>query len=260
VVPSQDLAAFVAVAWTLHWRLPDGEALTQQVLPNPSVQIVVDACGRAEAVGVVTGAFSMTLEGQGFLFGLRLRPCGFHAIVKEPVARYTNRRVPLAAVLPAVDSEQLRPLAASADTAALMACLEDGLRAQVPRVNETAARLESLISDMEADSQMMTVDQAARSFQTSSRTLQRPFHEYVGVSPKWILRRFRLKEAAARLERGETDNIADLAQRLGYYDQAHLNRDFRALIGRPPGVWVRHLPCDLTEPPLDMPSVSAIGN
>jgi AraC-like DNA-binding protein len=243
VVPSQDLAAIVAVGWTLTWKVPDGEAFRQQVLPNPSAQIVVDAYGRAEVWGIVTGAFSTKLEGQGFLFGLRMKPCGFHAIVKEPVARFTNRRVPLAAVLPAMNSERLLPLAASTDASALMACLEEGLRAQAPRVDETAARLELLISEMEADSQMMTVDQAARCFATSSRTLQRLFHEYVGVSPKWILRRLRLKEAAARLEHGEAANIADLAQRLGYYDQAHLNRDFRALIGRPPGAWARQMRC-----------------
>jgi len=86
---------------------------------------------------------------------------------------------------------------------------------------------------------MLTVDQAARSSGTSSRTLQRLFNEYVGISPKWILRRFRLKEAAARIERGEHDNMAELAQRLGYYDQAHLNRDFKALIGQPPSAWGR---------------------
>ena len=221
----------------LTWNLPDGEAFTQQVLPNPSVQIVVDASGRAEIVGIVTGAFSTTLEGRGFWFGLRMKPCGFHAIVKEPAARFTNRRVPLTAVLPAMNSERLLSLAARADGPALMACLEEELRAQAPRLDETAARLESLIGEMESDSQMMTVDQAARSFATSSRTLQRLFHEYVGVSPKWLLRRLRLKEAAARLEHGEAANIADLAQRLGYYDQAHLSRDFRALIGRPPAAW-----------------------
>ena len=239
MVPSIDLADFVAVAWTLEWKLADGEIFPQQVLPNPSVLIVVDTGGRAEVVGIVTGAFSTTVKGDGFIFGLRFKPCGFHPVVRQPVARFTNRRFPVDAVLPGMDSERLRRLAASRDQAGLMACMEQMLRGLAPRRDETGARLESLIYQMEEDSQMTTVDQAARSFGTSSRTLQRLFHERVGVSPKWILRRFRLKETAARIERGERDNMAELAQRLGYYDQAHLNRDYRALVGQPPGAWVR---------------------
>jgi methylphosphotriester-DNA--protein-cysteine methyltransferase len=69
---------------------------------------------------------------------------------------------------------------------------------------------------------------------SSPRSLQRVFRTYVGVGPKWIIRLYRIKEAAARIEDGNVTTWADLALRLGYADQAHFVDDFRRIIGRPP--------------------------
>jgi AraC-like DNA-binding protein len=60
------------------------------------------------------------------------------------------------------------------------------------------------------------------------------FGDYVGVSPKWVMRRARLHEAALRADGGEPVDWAALAADLGYADQAHLTREFTATIGVPP--------------------------
>ena len=67
-----------------------------------------------------------------------------------------------------------------------------------------------------------------------SRTLQRLFARYVGVSPKWVLRRYRLHEAAAALAREQDRPWAEVAAELGYFDQSHFIRDFTAAIGLTP--------------------------
>ena len=108
-----------------------------------------------------------------------------------------------------------------------------------PELDETGEKLQSLIRRMETDSAMVTVAHAAEWCDLSRRTLQRLFRERVGASPKWMLRRFRLKEAAARIDSGDLQNMAELAQQLGYYDQAHLIRDFRAMVGQPPSAYRR---------------------
>ena len=52
-----------------------------------------------------------------------------------------------------------------------------------------------------------------------TRRLQRLFATYVGVSPKV--------------------DLGFLARELGYFDQAHFARDFRAAVGRPPAAYAR---------------------
>jgi AraC-like DNA-binding protein len=66
------------------------------------------------------------------------------------------------------------------------------------------------------------------------RSLQRLFADYVGASPKWVMRRARLHEAAERADSGELVDWAELATDLGYADQAHLTRDFTDTIGVSP--------------------------
>lgn len=68
----------------------------------------------------------------------------------------------------------------------------------------------------------------------STRTLQRLFKRYIGVSPKWVIDRYRMIDAVEALNRGDSPDLADLAYRLGYFDQAHFTRAFSALVGRPP--------------------------
>jgi AraC-like DNA-binding protein len=57
----------------------------------------------------------------------------------------------------------------------------------------------------------------------------------VGVSPKWVIQRYRLHEAAAQLSRADAPELADLPLQLGYFDQSHFIRDFKAVVGCAPG-------------------------
>jgi AraC-like DNA-binding protein len=56
----------------------------------------------------------------------------------------------------------------------------------------------------------------------------------VGVTPKWVLQRVRLHEAADRMADGEKD-WPRLATELGYFDQSHFIKAFKAVIGLSPG-------------------------
>nr|WP_231707844.1 AraC family transcriptional regulator [Arthrobacter caoxuetaonis] len=69
------------------------------------------------------------------------------------------------------------------------------------------------------------------------RKLQRLCSGFLGVSPRWLIRQRRLHEAGEQLRNG--GSLADLATRLGYTDQSHFSRDFRAATGWPPGLFAR---------------------
>ena len=66
------------------------------------------------------------------------------------------------------------------------------------------------------------------------RSLQRLVREQLGLTPKWLIRRYRMQEAAAALADADAPALADLAASLGFADQAHLSREFRAVIGETP--------------------------
>jgi AraC-like DNA-binding protein len=187
--------------------------------------------------GVARKVYVRRLEGAGQVLGVKFRPGAFRPFAGGPVAELADRSVPAAGIFgPEADEVGRRILAR--DDLAEMAALADGfLRGHLPaappdpRVAEVAALVEAIT----ARPQLFRVDELARELGVSVRALQRLFAEYVGVSPKWVLRRARLHEAAARADEGAGIDWAALAADLGYADQAHLTRDFAAAVGTPPG-------------------------
>lgn len=75
----------------------------------------------------------------------------------------------------------------------------------------------------------------------SNRHLVSRFHEQLGPSPKTVARLLRFQRAVGSLTRSRGRRFAEIAQACGYYDQAHLNRDFRELAGISPTAFVASL-------------------
>lgn len=78
------------------------------------------------------------------------------------------------------------------------------------------------------------VADVAKDLGWSLRRLERVFRDEVGLPPKLFARIVRLNAALASLpEEGRVD-LVDVALDCGYFDQSHLLRDFRLLVGASP--------------------------
>jgi transcriptional regulator GlxA family with amidase domain len=100
----------------------------------------------------------------------------------------------------------------------------------------------SIVARILKDREIKTVADLAKATNIEKRKLQRMFSEYVGVSPKWVIRRFRLHELVEALNSGNHPDWAQLAVELGYFDQAHLINDFKSIVGFPPDQYRRASP------------------
>lgn len=80
------------------------------------------------------------------------------------------------------------------------------------------------------------VEQLARELRCSRKHLAARFREHVGVPPKLVARIHRFRRASDLLESSRA-SIAEVAFACGYFDESHLDRDFRAFAGTTPGAW-----------------------
>ena len=231
--PAADLAPFVEHYWIVRWDLRGRDPYTQWVLPYPSVNVTFTP-GRCRVAGVPRGRFGEQLSGTGRVVGVRFRPGGFRPFLTAPVSAVTDRFVPFHELYdPAVAD---RVVGARDDEA--IRVLEEFLRSFGPR-RDPDAELVAAAADRAADPAIVRADQLAAATGTGLRRLQRLFADHVGVGPKWVIRRYRLHEAAARAADGGDLDLVRLAAELGYSDQAHLTRDFTALVGQPPARYAR---------------------
>lgn len=237
-LPDAALAPFVEHYWSVSWDLRDQPPRLQETMPHPNVHAVVDAAGSG-LFGVHTRRFAVELAGQGRVFGIKFRPGGFRPFLREPVASLANRSIPIAAVFGADGDAYERDVLACADVEACAAFSNRLLTTHLPPPDPNAARVADIVARAATDRGITTAEALAECCGLGLRALQRLFNDYVGASPKWVINRYRLHEAIERLALGTAVDWAELALSLGYYDQAHFNRDFRKLVGRSPGEFAR---------------------
>jgi AraC-like DNA-binding protein len=233
--PPEDLASLVDFCWVIRWDLRGRPAHEQAILPHPNVNLAFEAAGAA-VYGVDTKIFTRRLSGAGKAFGVRFRPGGFRRFLSEPISGLNDRVVPAARILgPAADLACALVMAAD-DDEAMIAAAAGLLRGHGVSADPVAEQAADLVGRITADPGLRRVGQLAELSGLSERRLQRLFADYVGVSPKWVMRRARLHEAALRVEAEGPASVdwATLAADLGYADQAHLSRDFTATVGLPP--------------------------
>ncbi|WP_022925400.1 helix-turn-helix domain-containing protein [Serinicoccus marinus] len=82
------------------------------------------------------------------------------------------------------------------------------------------------------------IGEVARHVHLSPRQLRTVVRAELGVGPKHLARLTRFEHAAARVRGGGHRNLTDLAHATGYTDLAHLDAEWRDLIGCSPTTWL----------------------
>lgn len=108
------------------------------------------------------------------------------------------------------------------------------LASRAPSESATGEEVSAIVGLIQADRTVSSVAGLAERLGIHPRRLQRLFSEYVGVSPRWVIRRARLHAAAEEAKRPHPRSWGELAADLGYADQAHLTRSFTQAVGDPP--------------------------
>jgi AraC-like DNA-binding protein len=233
--PSPDLAPVVRRYWMPVWSLPDGRVSVQRVLQYPVCLIVVSA-DYALLVGPSSGLSTQELSGSGWALGTMLQPAAGTALVGGPVSELTDQVVPLPddALTARIRAEIGEDPDDPARQQAAVTAVEAALRELLP-VDEEGELVNAIVEYVEGDPEVQRVGQVCDKFAITERTLQRLTARRIGLSPKWLIQRRRLHEAAERLAQVERPDLARVAVDLGYSDQAHFGRDFRTVTGLTPG-------------------------
>jgi AraC-like DNA-binding protein len=233
LLPSSPLSSLIENYWSINWDLDGGKVRIQEMLPYPNVHVVFEEDGGI-IFGVASGKFERRLQGTSRVFGVRFAPGMFRAYFGKSVALLADTSIPVRQVF-GEDVRRLESALKSAPTDSDRVCIADQFfLSRFPKPDKKAALARALVLHAREVREVVQVEQLAEAFKLSLRTMQRVFADYVGISPKWVIRRFRLQEAITRLRSEPKPDFARLALTLGYYDQAHLINDFKSILGCTP--------------------------
>ncbi len=232
--PSPSLAHLVKHYWQVSWDLRGRADYLQQNLPHPSVHLSLGSDGFCGIRGVVSQCFYYRLSGRGRVLGVKFHPGAFAAFYPVSAHQLTDRRIALSELWAEDESPWISSIASTASLASIAEKVETLLAQRAGSLPTAAVEVRQWVDTIFEQPELCSAHALARQSGVSVRTLQRLFRRYVGVSPKWVIDRYRLIEAVESLNTGARVDLTELACRLGYFDHAHFSKAFRALVGIPP--------------------------
>lgn len=188
----------------------------------------------AKLFGPNSCGFPLRVVGPFTILGCSIKPGGWKSLFGTSAHHYTDRMVPLGAVWDADATAMLAALHDGQSDEEMVACLDGALLAQLDKIGlrqpdvqmdrfETIGRIDS----------MVRIDDAAKEIGLSVRQLERRCLESFGMTPKTFLRRCRFLDMAMAM-RGLSHPSDEELSALRYFDQSHLNREFRRFVGMTP--------------------------
>lgn len=238
--PSPALQAFVEHYWIILYDLQGEPDYTQTVLSFPNVNLAFeqdDKGRRALIYGIPERPFIRTLSGTGSVLGIKFRAGGFHPFWKQDVSKLTGRTIAASDLFGPEIEIKMNAILDAGENVEMAKQAEYILTERMPESDWQVELASRIVRETMNDRSMIKVEQMSEQFGMSIRQLQRLFNKYVGVSPKWIIKRFRLQEAAERLEQDESVQMSELSMQLGYFDQAHFIRDFKSVLNQSPTMY-----------------------
>jgi AraC-like DNA-binding protein len=236
------------VAHILSYRetiAPEHEVV-ERVLPDGAVRLVfnlagapVGDAGAAVVIGAQAAPAQVRLRGSMHGVSITLKPGATQALFDLPAGEIAGTAVPLELLWRGAAAQLLEQLSLAPDDAARVRVLQAALARRVLRRRPDAALVARASMLMRSADGLRSVRDVAAALGVGERRLQQLFRAQVGLSPRTFSRLARLHGALRALRRQPAAPWADLAAGHGYYDQAHLANEFRALCGMTPGEFVR---------------------
>jgi AraC-like DNA-binding protein len=236
------------------WLLEDSErqdfSAPERLLPDGCVELILNfgalfrehkESGRCNlqpsrfVVGQMTQPVLVSPTGPVLLLGIRFAPGGTLPFFSFPPGELTNTIAPLADVAGKLDREFSGQIYDTQNVAEKIALIEALLIRQMGAKAERGASLCEAISMMVQSGGQTSVDRLAADLGISGRQLERRFLNEVGIGPKLLCRILRFQQVFRAVERSDR-NWARIAVDCGYFDQAHLIRDFRQFARETPSV------------------------
>ena len=246
IKPSTPLRSFVECFWTLDGSV-DSSA-PERILPDGCVELIlnfgdrfvqhVDGERRRQPrnfiVGQMTGPVLISPTGTVQLLGIRFQPGGTRPFLDLPASEIADQVVELGVLSRQFERSLAQACEPLAELVQKVAAVDAFLVSRVER-GKFDSHLLALAASVIDRRGLVSVDQLASHAGVSARQLERRFLREVGIGPKLLARIVRFQQVFRAVDQSNPA-WADVAIECGYFDQAHLIRDFNQFAQLTPAV------------------------
>jgi AraC-like DNA-binding protein len=232
-----------------------GPPVTRQQMPTTRIPLIVNFGARwrvadergdgdladSFVAGLHRRSVYVSATGPAACVQIDLTPLGARALLGQPMHELADHVVGLDDLLPAAQRGLAERIEDAGSWEERFALLDRALAKRLAGAKPPSQDVVWAWSILERSHGRASIGALADRLGRSRKHLVARFREHVGLPPKTAARIFRFNRALRLLRELPADGLAELAFECGYYDQAHLNRDFRAFAGTSPGELARRI-------------------
>jgi AraC-like DNA-binding protein len=240
------LFGLVESIWHFEGAIPQTR---ERHLPNGLLELVVhfggrfgferngirERCPAVCLTGLQTASFVIEAPPhESSVLGMRLYPAGAFAIIGGPLHEATERLVDLEDLVGRASNELAKSCAASSSAEGRVSCAAHWASERIAHARGLDRPIAWAVAQIARTHGSVRIGHLQDQIGFSKKGLLKAFREQVGVTPKVYARIMRFRQAITLLHDGR-HSLAEIAAIVGYYDQPHMNLDFRELGGLAPG-------------------------
>ena len=192
--------------------------------------------------GQITEYKEISCQGAAQLVIIVFHPHGLNCLLNVPASELNDKVIPLADLFDGVGQALQSAIAAAEKTSVKLDHIEVFFRKMVNDCRPVGDTLvTTALNLIQRNRGVLTIQQLTDIIGCHSRQLERRFNIAIGLSPKHYCNIVRTLGFVKTLQRAAPKpNLTRSAYDSGYYDQAHLIREFRKITGLTPSQYFKH--------------------
>ncbi len=236
-LPHPNLYPYIEAYWL--FSVPESvSVLNYNVFPDCCADIIINLRHKAgqslaSLVGTMTTFLPTSVSGGDCLLGIRFKPAGISLLCGIPLQGTSDMvmdEVPRFFKTFLLQQEQ------ALHSADWQKSLDNFFLLNVPT---NTAPILNIVSSIARKKGLLRVQDLVNTTAINERTLERLFHQHIGVSPRTFCKLARFHAAFTALShRPVSQSLLDFAWDYGYYDNAHLTNDFKKYTGQVPSLFL----------------------
>jgi AraC-like DNA-binding protein len=194
----------------------------------------VEMCRTAWLSGPQRGAILFEQPTYQHVIGVRLRPAGARGVVGRPMRETTGLALNLSDLVGMEADELLERCEEARSLDLRFRVVAQWIARCCARASRMDAAVAWAVAQLDASGGTAPIAALREHVGLSKMQLVEAFRRDVGLTPKLYARIVRFRRALGQLQGARPRRLADVALDAQYYDQAHMNAEFRALGGVTP--------------------------
>ncbi len=249
--PKAPLSDYIECLWYHEMRGYQGREL---ILPSSYIELIVNFANPHKVLdlndfsrfewqreswlaGMQTRCLAIEST-SSHMIGARFKPGGAHAFFVEPITEFTDRVIPLDALLGSAATQLRSGLQATCETSGRFQIFEEFLLKRFKPDGGAYQLVAKAVAELAGSNGTLALKELSAALDVSHKHLTHQFTRLVGVGPKQFARMLRLNSVIGALDISQSVDWNEVAHAADFYDQSHFINEFRAFTGLTPGEYL----------------------